>query len=340
MILHYQITSSTNISGKQLLITWLQAAVPDVDIRNLTTDWNSGVAFAGLLEFLEPGTFPDYKNLRPADNLQNVTRCMKIAEEKYGIPQVISPETFVSQFPDELSMMTYLSYFTQVGSPGEKATLRFVNSTSPNLRVTNFNSDWTNGINLVKFTEAVCPGIIPNYEQALETQSPAENVEMCFDLAERNLNIKRTMETQDVVSGRVDDLSMMTYLLQFREVKVEDYSNQYQVDGTALKSGMVGKTAEFNVVANRGLGYENLQVSVESPSGHKVPVTCEETSSGLHCTYVPAESGAYAISVRHRNNHVPLSPFRASIREDVSEVSLSGTGLKVGIKFRETGVFM
>ncbi|XP_028409338.1 filamin-C-like [Dendronephthya gigantea] len=331
MILHYQISSSSNVSGKLLLITWLQAAAPDVEIKNLTSDWNDGRAFAGLMEFLEPGTYPDYKNLRVSDNKETVTRCMNMAEEKYGIPQVISPEMVVSQFQDELSMMTYLSYFTQVGSPGEKATLRFVNDSSPNLRVTNFNTDWSNGVNLVRFSESVCPGIIPNYEEALEKQSPAENVDMCFDAVERNVNIKRTMNTKDVVSGNIDELSLMAYVLQFRGVKVQDNSNQFKVDGPALRNGMVGNTAEFDVVANRGMTFENLQVSVESPSGNKVPVTCEETGVGLHCSYLPTESGTHVISVRHLNNHVPLSPFRTAIREDVSEVAISGAGLKSAV---------
>ena len=330
MILHYQISSSSNVSGKHLLITWLQAAVPEVEIKNLTTDWNDGRAFAGLMEFLEPGTYPDYKNLHPSDNLETVTQCMNMAEEKYGIPQVIKPQMVVSQFQDELSMMTYLSYFTQVGSPGEKATLRFVNESAPNIRVSNFNSDWSNGVNLVRFTESVCPGIIPNYEQALESQSPAENVDQCLDAVERNVNIKRTLNTNDVVSGNIDELSLMAYLLQFRGVKVQDNSSQFKVDGPALRNGMIGKTAEFDVVANPGMTFENLQVSVESPSGNKVPVTCEETGAGLHCSYLPIESGAHVISIRHLNNHVPLSPFRTVIREDVSEVAISGAGLKVG----------
>jgi hypothetical protein len=92
---------------------------------------------------------------------------------------------------------------------------------------------------------------------------------------------------------------------------------------------MIGKTAEFDVIANPGMTFENIQVSVESPNGNKVPVTCEETGVGLHCSYLPTESGAHVISIRHLNNHVPLSPFRTVIREDVSEVAISGAGLKV-----------
>lgn len=333
MILHYQISSSSNVSGKLLLLTWLQAAVPDIEIKNLTTDWNDGRAFAGLMEYIKPGTFPDYKNLHPSDNLETVTQCMNMAEEKYNIPQIITPLVITSKFQDELSMMTYLSYFTQVGSPGEEATLRFVNESSPGLRVSNFNSDWSNGVNLVRFTESICPGIIPNYEQALENQSPAENVEMGFEAVERNLDIKRTMATKDVVSGNIDELSLMAYLLQFRNVRVQDNSSQFKLDGLALRNGMVGNTAEFEVIANPGMTFENLQVLVESPSGNNVPVTCEETAAGLHCSYLPEESGTYVISVRHLKNHVPLSPFRTVIREDVSEVAISGAGLKVSIQF-------
>ena len=65
-------------------------------------------------------------------------------------------------------------------------------------------------------------------------------------------------------------------------------------------------------------------------------MTCEETTSGLHCSYVPTETGAYVINVCHLNNHVPAQPFHTSIREDVSQVSITGAGLKVGIYVVQT----
>lgn len=51
---------------------------------------------------------------------------MALAKEHLNIPRVISPEDFASKGLDELSAMTYLSYFVKSGSPGYYATLNWV----------------------------------------------------------------------------------------------------------------------------------------------------------------------------------------------------------------------
>lgn len=53
---------------------------------------------------------------------------MDIAQRDLGIPAVLEPEYLASPWLDELSGMTYLSYFMKPGSPGFHATLRWVNS--------------------------------------------------------------------------------------------------------------------------------------------------------------------------------------------------------------------
>lgn len=70
---------------------------------------------------------------------------MRIAQEELGIPEIISAEHMASENVDELSMMTYLSYFTQDGGVGENWTLDLVNGWNPDNPVTNFNSDWNDG---------------------------------------------------------------------------------------------------------------------------------------------------------------------------------------------------
>ena len=51
---------------------------------------------------------------------------MRLANELFDIPTVIRPEDMASPDVDELSGMTYLSYFMAEDSPGYKATLNWV----------------------------------------------------------------------------------------------------------------------------------------------------------------------------------------------------------------------
>lgn len=62
------------------------------------------------------------------DSVENCRTAMSIAQKDLGIPAVLEPEYLASPWLDELSGMTYLSYFMKPGSPGFHATLRWVNS--------------------------------------------------------------------------------------------------------------------------------------------------------------------------------------------------------------------
>jgi filamin len=39
------------------MLAWLQAALPECRVTNLTTDWNSGVLLSALLDYCEPGMY-------------------------------------------------------------------------------------------------------------------------------------------------------------------------------------------------------------------------------------------------------------------------------------------
>ena len=43
MILRYQIGKS-KVPPKKLMLAWINAVVPDLDIRNFNSDWNDGIA--------------------------------------------------------------------------------------------------------------------------------------------------------------------------------------------------------------------------------------------------------------------------------------------------------
>lgn len=126
LIVRYQIGRS-KFPPRKLMLAWLQAALPDCRINNLTTDWNSGVNLAALLDYCEPGMFPHWRTLDARQSVRNCETAMDLALRQFGVPKVLEPEYLASPWLDELSGMTYLSYFMKVGGPGYKATMRWVN---------------------------------------------------------------------------------------------------------------------------------------------------------------------------------------------------------------------
>ena len=63
---------------------------------------------------------------------------MELAKKEFAIPMVLEPEYLASPFLDELSGMTYLSYFMRENSPGFFATLNWVTQQIPQMRLLNF----------------------------------------------------------------------------------------------------------------------------------------------------------------------------------------------------------
>lgn len=71
-------------------------------------------------------------------SVENCRTAMELARQEFGVPMVLEPEYLASPFLDELSGMTYLSYFMKEDSPGFRSTLRWVNSRLKNKPVRNF----------------------------------------------------------------------------------------------------------------------------------------------------------------------------------------------------------
>ncbi len=63
---------------------------------------------------------------------------MESAQNNFDIPLIVAPENLASPDLDELSGMTYLSYFMKVDSPGYFATMRYVNEMIPDQNIRNF----------------------------------------------------------------------------------------------------------------------------------------------------------------------------------------------------------
>ena len=70
--------------------------------------------------------------------LANCEHGMELARTLYNFPMILSAENLASRELDELSGMTYLSYFMTLDSPGYKATLKFVQQQIPATNVTDF----------------------------------------------------------------------------------------------------------------------------------------------------------------------------------------------------------
>jgi len=81
---------------------------------------------------------------------------MRLAKQHFDIPLVLSPENLSNSELDELSGMTYLSYFMKVDSPGYNATLCWVEQQIPEQKIKNFQVGGTETESVYFFGVGVC----------------------------------------------------------------------------------------------------------------------------------------------------------------------------------------
>eukprot|EP01126_Amoeba_proteus_P002729 TRINITY_DN10875_c0_g1_i5.p1 TRINITY_DN10875_c0_g1~~TRINITY_DN10875_c0_g1_i5.p1 ORF type:complete len:627 (-),score=128.39 TRINITY_DN10875_c0_g1_i5:614-2494(-) len=112
LILRFQIVDvDPNQTVRQALLEWCNSVLnpQGLNVTNFTRDWSDGRCFCGLVNALQQGHI-DLATC-PASNAQkNLNRAFGDAQELFGFPQVLDAVDVIEN-PDELSIMTYVSYF-------------------------------------------------------------------------------------------------------------------------------------------------------------------------------------------------------------------------------------
>jgi len=118
LILKYQVgkgmTGATGNSGadaaKSELLKWVQNQVKpyNVPVNNFGNDWSDGKVLCALVNSLRPNSI-NMSGLN--DPYSAAKQGIDSAETDLLIPRIMEPEDFSNGNPDELSVVTYVSYF-------------------------------------------------------------------------------------------------------------------------------------------------------------------------------------------------------------------------------------
>ncbi|XP_012941870.1 filamin-B isoform X2 [Aplysia californica] len=324
LILRYQISSSkTKAPPKKLMMLWFQSVLRENNITNFTSSWSDGIALHALCEYCKPGLAPKWRAISPKDRVQNCKNAMQLAKDHLGVPRVISAEDFASSELDELSAMTYLSYFIRKNSPGYFCMLNWACKQLKTTNISNLSTDWNNGFYLCALVHSL-GGEVPSWPQ-IDTSDNVKTCQLGIDSA-KGLGIEPILTASELADPGVDHLAIMAYLSKFQAIKPRKPKSERLELMCTVSSVTTGEMVNFDVKATESdFEQSKVQMTVENPGADSPKCTVQWTTKTFgSCNFVPKAAGEYKVHILYDGEAVQGSPLTFSVQPDFSQFRLLG----------------
>ena len=299
----------THASAKQLMLGWIQALLPSWNITNFKSDWKDGRALLALIHEIKPDKAPSVSTLDPRKGRSNCTLAIRTAKMYLKVPPIITADAIVHEEIDEMSMMTYLSYFLK---PASRSLLKWVKEKLPNRKINNLTSDWIDGISFAALTNAVHPSMFSDWRK-LSSDTPTQNISQVIETTERHLGIKSDVDAASMAAKNVEELYVATYILRIRSSKLVSLPEEIVVSGPGLKNASVGKQTQFLIDTTKG-GPGKLLVNANYEESGLLDFSLQEKNRGeIKLIYTPPKAGNVSFDILWSDNPIPNSPFIVTV---------------------------
>lgn len=268
--------------------------------------WNCRALIA-VINAVKPGIAPNVTTLDPTKQRNNCTLATKVASIHLKIPKIVSADDLSSSNIDERSMMTYISYFVE---PARMKLLKWVRKALPHMGITNFTSDWFDGKCFSALVNSSFPGTLPQWMK-ITNENAADSITELYKVCTKKLSITPHFSIDDLISGKVEELQIMTLIMQIRNSELKSLPEAVVVSGPGLEQARLGKEALFFIdTTEAGPGKLFIDALYEE-SGKKVKFKLEEKVSGvLTLSYIPRSLGRITFDIFWSDVPVLNNPFK------------------------------
>jgi len=330
LILRFQISGDygddPGANARQALLDWCNSVLnpQGLSVQNFKDSWSDGRAFCGLVNALSPNEI----NLgdRAPDNAENnLNLAFDKAEELFNFPKVLDAIDVI-QNPDDLSTMTYVSYFRAFLAANTASAEK---SYAEGLGLTN----------AIAFEKASFTVYAVNDEGEKATRGganirsylkDADGNDLCKVQIIDNRNGTYTCNYVPPTPGQFDLLVQIgpnqLRGSPFRPVveSGEPSPGHCEAHGPGIESATAGKPVQFFVQTkdsngnNIAKGGAKIQAVLEDAAG-KIPVSVVDNNDGTYtCTYTPhtASNSKLHVNVATQNfgtGPVAGAPFTVSV---------------------------
>ena len=236
----------------------------------------------------------------------------KVAQSYLKIPQIISPEDLSSGNVDDLSVMTYLSYFVE---PSRSKLLKVVQKMLPLFNISGFADDWYDGRAFGAMIKSCFPSVFINWAQ-LQMGSDQEYIDELFKTAKRKLNITPPFEAGDLADGKVEELQIMTMIMLIRNGNLVPLSDEVTVRGPGIEGANFHKETSFLIDTSEAGPGELYIDAVYEEDGQKLKFNLKEKVGRVfNLTYTPIQTSRILFDIEWSGAGIPNSPFKVPVTD-------------------------
>ncbi len=265
-----------------------------------------------LINEVKPGVAANVSTLDPTKRRGNCLLGLKIAHDHLKIPKLISADDLSDSSMDEMSMMTYLSYFVE---PAKARLLKWIKKQIPHITITNFTKDWADGRALVALTEARFPYLLAESFRELKPEDREANIQKIFDACQKRLGIDPPIKAEQLAKGQVEELQVMTYILRLKTGQLKALPEEIRVTGDGITRATTLRKTKFQIDTTQA-GPGKLSIDAYYDNGEKVKFSFSEVSPAVALiTYTPPTPGTIYFDILWSDTPVASSPFTINVTD-------------------------
>jgi filamin len=343
LILRYQIqTGIEEGSPKWHLLQWVKKQVKPYGVpepTNFTSSWVDGQTLGALTDSLKPGVY-DMSQCDPSGHpVEDIQRAIDTAQREYSINPIIDAPD-MNETPDELAIMTYVSYFrdwlenegkrrqtpsaknTTASGPGVEGGRAKVNNAIRITAINQYNQAVTVG-GATFFVEVNGPSGAVNAAPITDNGNGTYDTGYTPEKA-GHYHVKIAFNGEDI-KGSVFNVLM----------EGANAGNTW-ADGPGLHGGKTGRDLPFTIHGvdadgNKTTdGGEPYQISISGPHGPVSPRVKDNGDGTVDVSYNVDQPGDYKIAVSLHDQPIKDSPWKAHVKAspDASKSWAEGPGLE------------